>query len=224
MKRALDLVLATATAFILGLLFPFIAAAIMMESGLPIFFRQRRIGKNGKVFDIVKFRTMVKNAPEQFNSDGSRFVGKRDERITKVGRFLRLGFDELPQVMAVVRGDMSFIGPRPDDAYATSLYAGAEWLKLSVRPGITGLSQVCGRNDLPWRQRLRYDVYYAGNRTLALDFAIAFRTVRILVGLTSGTPPVSEDRIEAYWNSIKSKAASIEAMARQPSASLSAGE
>jgi lipopolysaccharide/colanic/teichoic acid biosynthesis glycosyltransferase len=104
-------------------------------------------------------------------------VEKNDARVTRVGRFLRLGFDELPQLWNVLIGQMSLIGPRPDLPHALDLYQGDEALRLSVRPGLTGLAQVSGRTDIPWRERLAYDVQYVRNYSLGLDLRIALLTL-----------------------------------------------
>jgi lipopolysaccharide/colanic/teichoic acid biosynthesis glycosyltransferase len=140
---------------------------------------------------------MLHGAPERFHPDGSRLVEKQDARVTRVGAFLRRGLDELPQVVAVLRGDLSFIGPRPDDLFAVDLYCGAEWLKLSVTPGITGLAQVSGRNDIPYHDRLKYDVYYALRRDLVLDVRILVRTLALAVGLQPSRPLVELAAIES---------------------------
>ncbi|MFY9512722.1 MAG: sugar transferase [Rubrivivax sp.] len=194
--RLLDLLLGTVALALLVLLLPLLALAIRLDSRGSIFFRQARLGQHGRVFHVVKFRTMVSDAPPIFNADGSRFVGKIDARVTRVGRFLRLGLDELPQVFNVFRGEMSFIGPRPDDVHALQNYQGAEWLKLADRPGLTGLAQVCGRNDIPWRERIRYDIYYHYRRNLALDLQIVLRTIALLLKIGIQRPLVTPAQVD----------------------------
>jgi|GEM_PF-1686104 len=196
-RRAVDVVGAVAVIALLAVLTPFLALAIKLESPGPVFFGCDRLGRYGKPFRMLKFRTMAHNAPEKFNADGSRLVEQRDARVTRVGAILRAGFDELPQVFSILRGNLSFIGPRPDDVFATSMYEGTDWLKLSVKPGLTGLSQVSGRNDLPYKERLRHDAYYALRRSLWLDARILLRTVGVLLGAKSTRRLVSEEQITA---------------------------
>jgi lipopolysaccharide/colanic/teichoic acid biosynthesis glycosyltransferase len=119
---------------------------------------------------------MYVDSPVLRNPDGSVRVDKDDSRVTRVGRVLRLGFDELPQLLNVLKGDMSLIGPRPDPPEALPHYREEARRKLLVRPGITGLAQVSGRTDIPWRERLKYDIEYVRSRSLWLDFKIAFYT------------------------------------------------
>ncbi|MBA3538045.1 MAG: sugar transferase [Deltaproteobacteria bacterium] len=206
-KRALDLALASVTTTLLVPLLPAIAAAIRFEGPGPIFFQCPRLGKLGRPIRLWKFRTMIHNAPERFNADGSRLVEAKDSRVTRVGAILRGGLDELPQALSVLRGELSFIGPRPDDLFAIDMYRDAEWLKLSITPGITGLAQVNGRNDLPYRERLKYDIYYALHRTMWLDLRILTRTVLLAVGARPTSSLVDFELVEQV-------AASSEALAR----------
>jgi len=190
LKRCVDLGAAIVAGSMFAAVGPVLAAAIRADSPGPIFFACDRLGQWGRPMRIRKLRTMIHNAPERFNPDGSRLVEASDARVTRVGRILRGGLDELPQVLNILRGELSFIGPRPDDLFAVELYRDAEWLKLSVRPGITGLAQVNGRNDLPYRDRLKYDVYYALHRSLWLDARIALRTVLLALGARPAAPLV----------------------------------
>jgi undecaprenyl phosphate N,N'-diacetylbacillosamine 1-phosphate transferase len=194
--RVLDLVLSLVALAQLSVLLPLLAVAIKLDSRGTVFFHQARLGRLGRPLRVVKFRTMVANAPGLFNPDGSRIVGKTDARVTRVGRLLRLGIDELPQVFNVLRGQMGFIGPRPDDLHALQNYQGVEWLKLADRPGLTGLAQVSGRNDLAWRDRIRYDVYYHYKRSLKLDLAIVWRTLALLLKLEVKRPLVDPLELE----------------------------
>lgn len=193
--RLLDVLLGTIALLLLAVLLPLLALAIKLDSPGTVFYRQARLGRHGRVFHVTKFRTMVANAPALFNPDGSRIVGKTDARITRTGRFLRLGLDELPQVLNVFRREMRFIGPRPDDVHALDNYQGAEWLKLADRPGLTGLAQVSGRTDLPWRERMRYDVYYHYQRNLWLDIQIVWRTLALLARIEIRRPLVTEAQL-----------------------------
>jgi undecaprenyl phosphate N,N'-diacetylbacillosamine 1-phosphate transferase len=203
LKRGLDLVLAGATLTFLAPALPVLAAAIRLDSAGPIFFVCSRLGAGGKTIQLRKLRTMIHDAPERFNPDGSRLVEHNDKRVTKVGSFLRGGLDELPQVVNVLRGELSFIGPRPDDLYAIDLYRGSDWLKLSITPGITGLAQVNGRNELPYKERLKYDVYYALHRDLRLDAKIFFRTIQIALGMHPAKPLVDYETVVRVASSEK---------------------
>lgn len=208
-RRAVDVAGALAVIAGLAVLTPFLALAIKLESPGPVFFGCDRLGRYGKPFRMLKFRTMAHNAPEKFNADGSRLVEQGDARVTRVGAILRAGFDELPQVFSILRGDLSFIGPRPDDVFAISMYEGTDWLKLSVKPGLTGLSQVSGRNDLPYRERLRHDAYYALRRNLWLDARIVLRTLWVLLGVKSARRLVSEEQIAAALSEFQASQDSI---------------
>jgi undecaprenyl phosphate N,N'-diacetylbacillosamine 1-phosphate transferase len=154
-----------------------IAILIKLDSSGPVFYPSQRLGRNGRPFTMLKFRSMYVNSPELRNPDGSMRVDKKDPRVTRTGRILRLGFDELPQLLNVLAGDMSLIGPRPDPPEALPHYRGEERRRLSVRPGITGLAQITGRNDIPWRERLKYDVEYVEHYSLWQDCRIAFYTI-----------------------------------------------
>ncbi|MGL5625555.1 sugar transferase, partial [Cetobacterium sp.] len=139
--------------FLLPILF-IIGILIKIEDGGKIFFLQKRLGKDRKIFKIYKFRTMKENAPDIRLADGSTFNSDDDPRVTKIGKFLRrTSLDELAQIINVIKGEMSIIGPRPDLPDHLKLYEGDEFKKLLVRPGITGYAQVNGRNDLPWKER-----------------------------------------------------------------------
>lgn len=144
----------------------------------PVFFKQERLGKNGKVFKIIKFRTMIDNA-EQIGTGVITF--ENDPRITKVGSFLRkTSLDELPQLINVLKGDMSIVGPRPPVPYHPKKYeeySEYEKKRFNVKPGITGYAQVNGRNNLTWEQRINMDVYYVDNRSFLLDLKIIFLTM-----------------------------------------------
>lgn len=177
LKRSVDIVLSVVGLLFLSPVMLMIALAIIVDSKGPVLYNSRRLGLHGREFTLYKFRTMYQNSPARFQSDGSMLVEKKDPRVTRVGRLLRLGFDELPQLWNVLRGNMSIIGPRPDLPYALDLYQGKEWLRLTVRPGITGLAQVSGRTDIPWRERLKHDVAYVQNYSAWLDIKVAFATL-----------------------------------------------
>ena len=140
---------------------------------------QERVGKNRKIFEIIKFRTMVENATQL---KGGYSVSENDPRITKVGRFLRkTSLDELPQLFNILKGDMSFIGPRPPLTFFPKDYHEYEsWVleRFKMRPGITGLAQVNGRNDIDWYERFKFDVEYVKNWTFRMDIRVFFQTIK----------------------------------------------
>jgi undecaprenyl phosphate N,N'-diacetylbacillosamine 1-phosphate transferase len=176
-KRLLDLFLCCLTLPIALPLIAICTLAVRLSSSGPILFRQERIGINRTPFKILKFRSMYVNAPDLRNSDGSTFNGAQDRRVTPVGRFLRkTSLDEVPQLINVMRGEMSFVGPRPDLPDSIQHYRPEDYLRLSVLPGITGLPQVRGRNTLPWEVRREMDVEYAKTRSLWLDIRIILMT------------------------------------------------
>ena len=182
MNRPGDMALAGVALAVASPVLGLAAAAIKLEDGGPVLYRQRRVGMDGEEFELLKLRTMVVGAEKL----GKGFaVDEGDPRITRVGRFLRrLSLDELPQLWNVVRGDMSVIGPRPTLAYQVSSYTPAQRRRLEVRPGITGWAQVHGRATLPWEERIELDVWYVDNRSPRLDLKILARTP---LALLSGT-------------------------------------
>jgi sugar transferase EpsL len=158
-----------------------VAAWIYLESGRPIVFVARRAGKDGVPFRMVKFRSMIPNAIEVARrlrlTDDPFGLVPNDPRITRSGRFLRrTGLDEVPQLVNVLRGEMSLVGPRPDLVEQAENYADDERRRLSVKPGITGWSQIHGREDMTWPERFQYDAWYLEHWSLALDLRIALRT------------------------------------------------
>ena len=188
-KRCLDIVLATLGLIVLSPTMGLIAFLIVWDSRGPILYIDERLGLNGKRFKLLKFRSMHWHSPPCYAPDGSMLIGENDPRVTRVGKFLRHGFDEFPQFWNVLRGEMSVVGPRPDLPYALELYQGEEVTRLTVRPGITGLAQVMGRTDIPWRERLAYDVDYVKRRSLWLDTQIIFLTIFEFV------PPIRHMRL-----------------------------
>lgn len=184
-KRLLDLVLGTLTLIVAALPMALIALAIRLDSRGPVFFRQTRIGQEGKPFRIIKFRTMVDGAeallPQLVNLDALEqpaFKLRNDPRITRVGRFLRRwSLDELPQLFNVLRGEMSLVGPRPEEAALVARYSDAQRRRLAVKPGMTGPMQINGRGDLPFDQRLALELDYIEHYSLRRDLAILLRTV-----------------------------------------------
>jgi lipopolysaccharide/colanic/teichoic acid biosynthesis glycosyltransferase len=178
-RRALDLVIAGAISALTAPVVALLALAVRLESpGHPIY-TQTRVGKDGALFEIYKLRTMVHGA--EFTGAGLA-IEEGDDRITRLGRFLRrYSLDELPNLWNVLRGEMSIIGPRPTLQVQVDQYTERERGRLAVKPGITGWAQVNGRASLPWSERIELDLWYVEHRTLALDFEILVRTVRMVV-------------------------------------------
>lgn len=175
-KRALDLVLALPALVVLAPLLGALALAVALTMGRPVLFRQRRPGFGGEPFTLHKLRTMR----DARDSEGRPLPD--GERLTGVGRFLRrTSLDELPELVDVVRGEMSLVGPRPLKMEYLERYAPGERRRHEVRPGITGWAQVHGRNALPWRRRFELDVWYVDHLSLALDLAILWRTLRTVL-------------------------------------------
>jgi lipopolysaccharide/colanic/teichoic acid biosynthesis glycosyltransferase len=183
LKRAVDVAAATAGLAVLAPGLLLLGAAIRLESPGGALFRQERVGRAGTLFSIVKFRTMRAGAPVQFNADGSTRVVDGDPRVTRLGRFLRGGIDELPQLLNVLRGDMSLVGPRPDMRVHADLYTDDERGKLVVRPGMTSLPAVLGRNEIPWRTRMVIDLRYVERWSFALDAKVIVQTLLMPFGI-----------------------------------------
>jgi lipopolysaccharide/colanic/teichoic acid biosynthesis glycosyltransferase len=164
---------------------PFLAAAalaIKLDGGGPVLYRQQRVGKDGREFELVKLRTMVVGAESQ---GAGWAVNHGDPRITRIGSVLRrVSLDEVPQLWNVVRGEMSLIGPRPTLAYQVEQYTPHQRRRLDVRPGVTGWAQVQGRASLPWEERIELDVWYVDHRSPWVDLKILARTPLALFGGT----------------------------------------
>jgi lipopolysaccharide/colanic/teichoic acid biosynthesis glycosyltransferase len=179
-RRTVDIILGTLALIVAAPVIAVAMLAVRLESrGHPIY-RQRRVGKDGHEFDLLKLRTMV---------DGAEHVGaglainENDPRVTRVGSFLRrTSLDELPNLLGVVRGELSFIGPRPTIPVQVAQYTERQRGRLAIRPGITGWAQVNGRASLPWSERIELDLYYIEHRSLTLDARILWRTVAIVLG------------------------------------------
>jgi lipopolysaccharide/colanic/teichoic acid biosynthesis glycosyltransferase len=179
-RRAVDVVV---SALVLAASAPLVLAAMLavrIESRGPVIYRQRRVGLAGSEFEVLKLRTMV---------DGAEHIGaglalnENDARITRVGALLRrTSLDELPNLLNVLRGEMSLIGPRPTLPAQVAEYSERERGRLAVKPGITGWAQVNGRATLPWPERIELDLYYIEHRSLALDASILWRTIGMVLG------------------------------------------
>jgi lipopolysaccharide/colanic/teichoic acid biosynthesis glycosyltransferase len=177
--RVLDLLVASVALVVTAPLQLAATIAIRIESpGSPIY-RQRRIGRHGEPFQMLKLRTMVSGAE---HVGAGLAVNYGDPRITRVGAILRrTSMDELPNLVNVLRGEMSLVGPRPTIQAQVDQYTEAQRRRLEVKPGITGWAQINGRATLPWHERIELDVWYVDHRTLRLDLAILLKTVRLLV-------------------------------------------
>lgn len=159
-----------------------IAPMIIIDDGFPIFYTSKRVGKNGKLFKMYKFRSMKKNAPDIRLADGSTYNGEDDPRVTKVGKFLRnTSIDEIPQLLNVLKGDMSLIGPRPDPPDWLEKYPDEIKVFLKVRPGITGYSQAFFRNSADANEKMKNDAYYAKNCTFSMDLKVFFKSIKVVL-------------------------------------------
>ena len=182
MNRALDATLAAAGLAVASPMLALAALGVKLEDGGPVLYRQTRVGRDGRDFELVKLRTMVVDAEKL---GAGLAVDAGDPRITRVGRILRrLSLDEIPQLWNVVRGDMSLIGPRPTLRYQVDEYTERQRRRLEVRPGITGWAQIHGRAALPWAERIELDVWYVEHRSPWLDLKILARTPFALFGGT----------------------------------------
>lgn len=178
-KRVFDILISLIFLPFLAILVIFIAAAIKLDDHGPVFYLDNRIGKGGRIFKMIKFRSMKVNAPDLRYEDGSTYNSENDERVTRVGRILRkTSLDELPQIFNVLKGDMSFVGPRPDSAFYLSEYTEEERVILTVRPGITGYNQVIRRNSVGTKEKIQNDIYYVENISLLFDIKIVLLTIK----------------------------------------------
>ena len=178
-KRILDFILSLLATIVLSPLFLVIAIIIKIDSRGPTFFLQERLGKDGKVFKIIKFRTMIPNAEKI--GDGLKVKTESDNRITKIGKILRkTSLDELPQLINVIKGEMSIVGPRPPVTYHPHKYEEyreEQKIRFKVRPGITGLAQVRVRNSASWDERIKIDIEYVDKISFTMDIKIVLKTV-----------------------------------------------
>jgi len=188
-KRTFDYVFSLIGLICLSPLFLILAVLIKMDSHGPVFYKQRRVGKNGEFFYMYKFRSMVVNADQlkgklkSFNEvKGPAFKIKDDPRITRIGKFIRkYSLDELPQLLNVLKGEMSLIGPRPPLPNEVEQYTDWDWRRLEVVPGITGLWQVSGRSELTFEQWVNLDIYYIENWSLWMDLKILLKTIPVVI-------------------------------------------
>ena len=188
-KRFFDIVLSLIALVVLSPVFLITAVAIRLEDGDPVIFKQDRSGLNGSVFKMYKFRSMVKNAPElhkellaQNELDGPAFKMKDDPRITKVGRFIRrTSIDELPQLINIIKGEMSIVGPRPLPVYETDELNAYQRQRLNVKPGLTCYWQVSGRNDIGFDEWIELDLKYIREASVWTDMKLIFMTFRAVI-------------------------------------------
>lgn len=187
-KRLLDILISLLGIILTCPIALVVSLLIKFEDGGPVFFTQTRIGKNGKRFSIFKFRSMVLNADEKKEElmdlnevEGAMFKIADDPRITKIGKFIRKhSIDELPQLINVVKGDMSIVGPRPPLPEEVKDYSDFDMKRLLVKPGCTGLWQVSGRNQLSFSEMVDLDIQYINNASILVDLKICFKTVYIM--------------------------------------------
>ncbi|MFC7788626.1 sugar transferase [Microbacterium sp. MAHUQ-60] len=188
-KRVLDIVVSTLALIPIALAYPVLAVLIKLDSPGPVFFLQERVGRDGRLFKMVKFRSMRTDAEQQLaalkernEGSGLLFKMKDDPRVTRVGKILRkLSLDELPQFWNVLVGDMSVVGPRPPLVSEVTGYDGEVFRRLYIKPGITGLWQVSGRSDLSWDESVRLDLRYVENWSVTSDLQIMWRTAKVML-------------------------------------------
>ncbi|MDQ0413815.1 sugar transferase [Mesobacillus stamsii] len=177
LKRVFDLILALVALPFWFIILVIIGTIIYFQDKGSIFYNAPRLGKDGKVFKMYKFRSMKMNAPDLRNEDGSTFNAEDDPRLTKIGKFIRkTSLDETPQLLNIIKGDMSIIGPRPDLPEHHQLYEGKEERKVEIRPGVTGYNQAYFRNTVPWKERIQNDIYYIDHLSWWLDIKIFIKT------------------------------------------------
>lgn len=189
-KRGIDVIVSGVGLILLSPIITIVACAIKLTSKGPIFFLQKRVGKNGELFNMYKFRSMVVNAEElkeklkhKNEMSGPMFKMKDDPRVTKVGKFIRkTSLDELPQLWNVLKGDMSLVGPRPSLPKEVEQFDSWMFKRLTVRPGLTCYWQVSGRNNIDFEDWMKLDVKYVEERNLWIDIKLIFKTVGVLFG------------------------------------------
>lgn len=181
-KRIIDILISLVGLMIFFLLFLILGPIIYFTDKGPVFYNANRIGLNGKLFKMYKFRSMYVNAPDIRNEDGSTYNADDDPRVTPIGRFMRkTSLDEFPQFLNVFLGDMSIIGPRPDPPDDIYIYTEEQKQKLNVKPGITGYNQAYYRNSVLQDKKFTNDVYYAKHISFILDCKIFFKTILVVL-------------------------------------------
>ncbi len=196
-KRIIDLMLSVLGLPVFGLIYIVVAPMIILDDGLPVFYNALRIGKNGKLFKMYKFRTMKKNAPDIRLADGSTYNGVDDPRVTRVGRFLRsTSIDEIPQILNMLKGEMSLIGPRPDPPDWLERYPSEVRIFLQVRPGLTGYSQAFYRNSVDGNEKMKHDAYYAKHCTFLMDLKIFLKSIVVVLGHENTYKDMSQNQMD----------------------------
>lgn len=181
-KRVFDILIGICALPFVILFIIVIGPIIWFEDKGPIFYAGKRIGRDGRLFGMLKFRSMKVNAPDIRMENGDTYNGDDDPRVTKIGRFMRkTSFDEIPQFINVLFGDMSFIGPRPDTPDFLDVYKEKYPAILSIRPGITGYNQAYFRNSIDGEEKMKNDDYYAKHLTFVMDVKIVFKTIKTVL-------------------------------------------
>ncbi|MEG0834727.1 MAG: sugar transferase [Christensenellaceae bacterium] len=198
-KRLLDICIALIALPFFLITFIIVGPIIYFTDRGSILYNAQRIGKDGKLFRMYKFRSMSINAPDIRNADGSTYNGKDDPRVTKVGKFMRsTSIDELPQVLNILLGSMSLIGPRPDPSDDMQIYTEEQKGKLKIRPGLTGYNQAYYRNSVEQNEKFAHDLYYANNVSFWLDVKIFSKTIITLLKHESVYNNASEPTLKEF--------------------------
>ena len=207
-KRTFDIVCSVILMIPIGIVIGISCIFIKAEDRGSVFYMAERTGRFGKPFKMFKLRSMKENAPDIRLADGSTYNGEDDPRVTKFGRFARkTSIDELPQAINILKGDMSFIGPRPDTPMYLDKYTDEERIVLTVRPGITGYNQAINRNSVLTKEKLKNDIYYVNHLSLWFDIKIVFMTIATVLGRkninrtdtsTENTYVLEEDGSKSY--------------------------
>lgn len=181
-KRTFDIVCSAILMIPIGIVIGVASIFIKIEDKGPVLYMAARTGRYGKIFKMFKLRSMKVNAPDIRLADGSTYNGEDDPRVTKFGKFARkTSIDELPQVINILKGDMTFIGPRPDTPIGSAAYTEKEKVILTVRPGITGYNQAVNRNSVLTKEKLKNDIYYVDHLSLGFDIKIIFITIETVL-------------------------------------------
>lgn len=182
-KRVFDVMVSAILIIPIGIVIIISALFIKVEDKGPVFYMADRTGRFGKIFKMFKLRSMKVNAPDIRLEDGSTYNGEDDPRVTKFGKVARkTSIDELPQIINILKGDMTFIGPRPDTPVGSAVYTDEEKIILTVRPGITGYNQAVNRNSVLTKEKLKNDIYYVKHLSLWFDIEIVFMTIATVLG------------------------------------------
>ena len=204
MKRLLDIIIASIALILLSPIFLIVAYKVRKNLGSPIFFYQERPGENGQIFKMIKFRSMK----DAFDKEGNPLPD--DQRITPFGHKLRATtFDEMPQLINVLKGDMSIVGPRPQMKDFLEHYTAEQMRRHEVKPGMTGLAQVSGRNNLSWEEKFELDAKYVDTHSIWLDFKIMFKTVEVMLKKEGINAPDQEVGAVRFSNQNDSQSESI---------------